>query len=692
MRIHRARPFPTDPNPGEPVVPKSFPPPLRARVFALLMLPLALLARAADVPLPTPQQIAWHEAGVGLFFHWAPNVYQGGEGDNLSTPRDRINPDRFDATQWVRAIKAANAGYLIFVAKHGGGYCAWQTRSTDYSLATSPWRQGKGDMLGDLSTACRAGDVRLGVYLAPYDETHGAGVGGKTKDPTRQTAYDEVYRRQLTEILSGYGPMFEMWFDGGNIVPINDIIDRLAPGIISFQGRRTGGSRWVGTEHGFAPYPCWNTIDWKEGETPREGPGTPTGNLWCPAECDVSIIRPRWFWSPGCDQSILSLESLLEIYYMSVGRGVNLLLNVTPDSHGEVPAAQMRRLAEFGDEIRQRFAKPVFATRGTGNELAVELGGAKTIDHLVLREDIVGGERIRRFTVEGRGPNGAWLRLATGTQVGVRQIVPIAPAKVTALRLVVQECVGVANLREFAGYHVDRPVPSIAHREGGRPVMGPPAISRSRDGHFAIACPTPEWETRYTLDGTDPVRGSTLYREPRKLASGGMLKARYFAIDDASGPGGPVAARRFGLPPSQVAVLRASSEEKDTPATAAFDGDPKTMWHTAWRASMAPPPHVVMLDLGKSRAVDGVAYLSRQDAVGNFPKAIRVFVADTPEGFSALPQFEGSFGNFKTEPHAWRQVVFPKASRGRYVKLVYTDALNHAQCVASAEIEILAGD
>ena len=153
--------------------------------------------------------------------------------------------------------------------------------------------------------------------------------------------------------------MFEMWFDGGNIVPINDLIDRLSPGIISFQGRRTGGSRWVGTEHGFAPYPCWNTIDWKEGETPKEGAGTPTGNLWCPAECDVSIMRPRWFWSKAATARILSLDALVEIYYLSVGRGVNLLLNATPDSHGEVPAAQMKRLQEFGDEIRERFAKPL---------------------------------------------------------------------------------------------------------------------------------------------------------------------------------------------------------------------------------------------------------------------------------------------------------------------------------------------
>jgi len=222
----------------------------------------------------------------------------------------------------------------------------------------------------------------------------------------------------------------------------------------------------VGNEHGFAPYPCWNTIDWKEGETPKEGAGTPTGNLWCPAECDVSIIRPRWFWSPDCDRSILSLDALIEIYYLSVGHGVNLLLNATPDAHGEVPAAQMQRLQEFGDEIRERFAKPLFATQGEGNNLSLDLGGEKIIDHIVLREDIRGGERVRKFLVEGRRPNGKWLVLARGTQVGNRQIIPIPATAVTALRLTVQENVAPVTMREFSVLHVNRPVPKLAFREG----------------------------------------------------------------------------------------------------------------------------------------------------------------------------------------------------------------------------------
>ena len=325
---------------------------------------------AADppqLPLPTSHQVDWLDAQIGVFIHWAPNVYQGSEGDNLSTPRERINPDRFNAAQIVQAAKSAKAGYIIFVAKHVGGYCAWQTDTTDYSLKTSPWKNGKGDMVAELAKACRDQGLRFGVYLSPRSDINKVAGGGQAADADKQKDYNEIYRRQLSEILTNFGPMFEMWFDGGNIVPVNDLIDKLAPGIITFQGRRANSTRWVSNEHGFAPYPCWNTLDWKEGETPAEGAGSPTGNIWCPAECDVSILRPNWFWSAGSERRILSLDDLVEIYYMSVGRGVNLLLNITPDDHGQVPEAQVRRLKEFGDEITTRFGKPLAATKGGGN-------------------------------------------------------------------------------------------------------------------------------------------------------------------------------------------------------------------------------------------------------------------------------------------------------------------------------------
>jgi len=438
-------------------------------IFATLLATLVHLSLRADaaqpvLPAPSAAQAEWLDAGIGIFVHWAPNVYQGGEYDNLSTPREKINPDRFDANKIVQAAKSANAEYIVFVAKHAGGYCSWQTTSSEYSIKSSPWKEGKGDMVGDFAKACRKQGVRFGVYLSPASDFNHVQVGGKAATPEKQEEYNKIYRQQLTEILTGYGPMFEMWFDGGNVVPVNDLIQKLAPSIITFQGRRSNSTRWVGTEHGFAPYPCWNTIDWKEGDSPKEGAGSPTGNLWCPAECDVSILRPRWFWHEGSDSHILSLNDLVEIYYMSVGRGVNLLLNITPDGHGEIPEAQVRRLKEFGDEITARFSKPLSATSGEGMSLEMRLSAASSVDHVQLREDIHFGECVREFVVEGLGEDGNWTVLVRGTQIGARQIFPIPATKVTSLRLKVAKSIGQPMIRDFSVFNVDRPVPKTAYR------------------------------------------------------------------------------------------------------------------------------------------------------------------------------------------------------------------------------------
>jgi len=429
-------------------------------------LTLCTAKEKSEIPQPNATELEWLDAGIGIFVHWSPSVYQekDTEKDAVTTPREKINPDQFDAGKIAQAAKSANAGYLIFVAKHVGGYCAWQTATTDYSIKTSPWKNGKGDMVGDMAKACKEQGLRFGVYLSPRSDVHKADVGGRTATPEEQKEYNQIYRKQLTEILTGYGPMFEMWFDGGNVVPVNDLINKLAPEIITFQGARTHSIRWVGTEHGFAPYPCWNTIDWKKGEAPKEGAGTPTGNVWCPAECDVSILRPNWFWKEGSDSHILSLDDLVEIYYMSVGRGANLLLNITPNGHGAVPEAQIQRLKEFGDDIKARFAKPLGTAQGKGDTAVLDFPAATAINHLQIREDLAKGERVRQFVIEGRDAAGKWTTLFQGSQIGARQIIPIQPVTVMGLRLKVEKSFGTASIRDLSAFHVDRPVPKTAYR------------------------------------------------------------------------------------------------------------------------------------------------------------------------------------------------------------------------------------
>lgn len=655
--------------------------------------PPAETPASAVLAKPTAGQVEFQEMGFGLFVHWSPSVYQGTEYDSLRTPKDKINPDRFDAEQIVRAAKSCGAGYVVFVAKHVGGYCAWQTHTTDYSLTTSPWKNGKGDMVGDLAAACRKAGIKFGVYLCPRDDHQKIGNAGKAATPEKQKEVDAYYRAQLTELLTNYGTLFEVWFDGGNRIPVNDLLDKYAPDVVTFQGRRIGSSRWVGTEHGHAPYPCWNAVKWTEGDVPKEGAGASDGNLWAPAECDVSILRPSWFWRPGSDARVLSLAALTEIYYLSLGRSANLLLNITPDDHGVIPEAQMKRLAEFGDDIRARFGHPLAVTSGALTEpvgsLSLSLGGETTVDHIRLREDIRGGERVRKFKVSGRTTGGEWFTLTTGTHIGARQIIPFAPKAASELKLEIIESVGPASIQEFAAFHVERPVPALAYRNNGGAAMRAPRIERSRDGAFSFDCPNPEWDTRYTLDGREPDANSPIYHEPQALPDGGVIKARYFDRADKSAAPGPVLVRHVGLSAEQVKVLRVSSEDREGKGASAFDADRKTIWHTAWRPARAGFPHEIVVDLGKPRQVAGLACLPRQDAIGNQPSVVRIFVSDNAETFPDKPQFEGAVGDASCGPQDWREALMPSPAAGRYVKLVFTAVASNGPCLAAAEMEIL---
>ena len=647
---------------------------------------------SAALAKPTAGQVQFQDMGFGLFVHWSPSVYQGTEGDNGRTPNGQINPDRFDAGQIVRAAQSCGAGYVVFVAKHVGGYCAWQTETTDYSLKTSPWKNGQGDMVGELAAACKKAGIKFGVYLSPRDDHHGVATGGRASSADKQPAADALYRRQLTELLTRYGTLFEVWFDGGNRIPVNDLLDRHAPDVVTFQGRRHGSSRWVGTEHGHAPYPCWNTVPWREGEVPKEGAGTMNADWWAPAECDVSILRPNWFWSKGCDGRILTLDQLTEIYYLSVGRSANLLLNITPDDHGAVPEAQMKRLAEFGADIRARFGAPLAATRGalqgdTGS-LSLPLGAEKTVNHVRLREDIRGGERARGVKISGRKAGGPWRVLAAGSQIGARQIIPFKPVAVDELKLDITSSAAPVSVLEFSAFHVDRPVPPLAYRDGAGLVMRAPRVARSLDGTFSLDCPNPQWITRYTLDGSEPTADSPIYHEPQACPKGGVLKARYFEDESKQAEGGPTLVRHLGLPAAQVKVLRASSQDGQSPAAAAFDGNAQTMWHTTWRPAMADPPHELVLDLGETRQVAGLACLPRQDAKGNQAAAVRIFVAASPDAFPATPQFEGTLGDYHGREQDWHEALMQKPAAGRYVKLVFP-ATTRGPCLAAGEMEIL---
>lgn len=402
--------------------------------------------------LPTPAQIAWHDMEVGMFVHLAPNTWQDQEYDDRSTRLTEINPSELDTDQWASVALAMGAKYLVFTAKHVGGFCMWQTGTSAYGLKETPWREGRGDVLADLSRSCRERGLKLGVYLSPRDDHHGAGLGGLCATPEEQQRYTEVYRRQLTEVLSRYGEIAEVWFDGGMVIEVGDILRQWAPHSMVFQGPHAT-IRWVGNEDGIAPYPAWNAVSveaWQRGATAADG--DPDGAVWLPNECDARMRRD-WFWSSSNAETLKSVAELMAMYYASVGHGAVLLLNHTPDTTGRIPAADAERAAEFGAEVRKRFGQSIAEACGSGHVLTVTLPRATVVDHVVTMEDIAYGERVRSYAIEGLAGS-SWLPLCAGTAIGHKKIDRFEPVGVSKVRLRVVASVGTPQIRRMALFHV----------------------------------------------------------------------------------------------------------------------------------------------------------------------------------------------------------------------------------------------
>jgi alpha-L-fucosidase len=403
---------------------------------------------------PTPEQVEWHDMEIEMFLCLDPCTWQDKEYDDHSTPLAEINPSKLDTDQWVAVAKSMGAKQIIFVAKHVGGFCWWQTETTDYGVRQIPWRDGKGDVVADLAESCRKGGIQLGIYLSPADDKHGASVGGRCKKPEEQEAYNQVYRRQLTELLSRYGEVSEVWFDGSLVVEVGDILKKHAPKAMVFQGPHAT-IRWVGNEEGVAPYPAWNAVSTADPSrigVQTAADGDPDGDKWLPNECD-GRIRSTWFWNTKNADTLKSVDALMDMYCKSVGRGAVLLLNNTPDTTGLIPEADAKRSAEFGAEIRRRFGKSLAETTGRGDIVEINFGRPTRIDHVVTMEDIRDGERVREYVIEGM-IDGAWREITTGTAIGHKKIDLFEPAAVAKVRLRVTKLAAEPLIRKLAAYNV----------------------------------------------------------------------------------------------------------------------------------------------------------------------------------------------------------------------------------------------
>ncbi len=460
---------------------------------------LAAEAPASYGPVPTERQLRWHGMEFYGFLHFTVNTFTDKEWGYGDESPSLFNPTDFNADQIVTTAKEAGMTGLILTAKHHDGFCLWPSRFTEHSVKNSPWRDGKGDVVREISEACRRHGLRFGVYLSPWDRNH--------KDYARPE-YITYYRSQLRELLTQYGEVFTVWFDGANggdgfyggsreMRRIDNrtyydwpntwsIVRELMPMAVMFSD--VGPDfRWIGNERGLAGEPCWATLN------PGDGtPGNTKANLnngerpgthWIPGECDVSI-RPGWFYHATEDAKVKTPAQLLEIYYASVGRGCCLNLNLPPDRRGRIHENDIAALREFRRLLDATFAQNLLAgARIQANdirrprrefgprllrdgdratywstpddvktpELVCEWPEPASFNVVELREYLPLGQRVEGFALD-QWKDGAWVEFAKGTSVGNRRLLRVPVVTTPKIRLRITQAAAVPALSEFGLY------------------------------------------------------------------------------------------------------------------------------------------------------------------------------------------------------------------------------------------------
>lgn len=401
---------------------------------------------------PTPAQLRWQQAGFGLFCHFGINTFFGKEWSDGSLPASGFNPTALDARQWVDVARSLGMKYLILTAKHHDGFCLWPTETTGYSVRSSPWKNGKGDVVSEVAEACREAGMAFGIYLSPWDRHEACYPDA--------AAYDDFYCRQLTELCTRYGELFELWFDGagseGRVYDWNRIMNvagEYQPDAMIFNmGRPT--IRWAGNEDGVIDDPVRYAVTSTRGSafTPEFEKTLLEHPCYLPPECDVAI-RQNWFWQGDDVATQKSVSHLLAIWYRSVGMGANLLLNVPPDRRGLLDDSDVARLLEVKSELDRRFANPM-EVKLSPVPGGYEFEAVAPFDHLELFENLDRGQGIEGFRLKDVASGAV---LASGQAVGSRRVEPCPLTTSVRLLLELEGPGSIDRVRIYHAGHSERP-------------------------------------------------------------------------------------------------------------------------------------------------------------------------------------------------------------------------------------------
>lgn len=406
-----------------------------------------------DKVIPDRRKLAFMNWEFGVFFHFGIRTFYEGhtDWDGKAMDAEGFCPSALDCEQWIRTIREAGAAYAVLVCKHHDGFANWPSAYTEYSVKNTPWKDGKGDVVREYVDACRKYGIKVGLYYSPAE--------AQQVERTAQE-HDDYFINQIGELLTGYGKIDYLWFDGcgseGHEYDTHRIIAAIRgmqPDILIFN-MWDPDTRWVGNEAGIAPSPNFNVVNALDFSVMTDQKEALENPAYIPAECDCRMREENWFYSDADEHTVKSLEELMGLYYYSVGRGANLLINIGPDRRGLLPEKDCERLLAFGEEIRRRFSNPIKTkVRREKNSVFCEFAEAVLVDHVVMAENLLSGKELNGFSIYSYGyPHALAEPIAVyhGTTVGHKAICRFPAVKTLRLEVRFGEEADITDISCYA--------------------------------------------------------------------------------------------------------------------------------------------------------------------------------------------------------------------------------------------------
>lgn len=668
-------------------------------------------------PVPNENQLRWQEMEYYAFIHFSTNTFTDQEW-GYGAPEDikLFNPTDLDCDQWARVCKQAGMKGIIVTAKHHSGFCLWPTETTDYSVKNSPWKNGKGDIIGDLAKACKKYGLRLGIYISPWDRNN-ASYGIVNADGTAPYVKN-IFRKQIEECLTKYGDIFEIWFDGANggdgyyggarttrridrrtyydWPNTYKMIRKLQPKIVIWNDNGDRADlRWVGTEAGYVGETNWSLLN-ATGDVPYEmlHHGVENGDSWVPGEVNTSI-RPGWFYHKYEDSKVKTLPKLMDTYYNSIGRNGTFLLNFPIDTRGRIHEIDAKVSAELAKAVKEAFSNNLILNkkatasnvRGNANQFGADkaLDGSKetfwatddnvktasfTIDlgkptyfnNFLVQEYIPLGQRVKAFTVEAL-VDGQWKELAKQTTIGYKRILRFPTVKATQVRFSITDSKANPIISTIAIYNAPQ-------------ILVAPEVIRSRAGEVAITAADKESDIYYTLDGTNPTKNSKKYNGP--FTTNGKVEVRAVAYDANTNKSSSVTQEKFDIVKKDWKVVGIDSQRVDD----IIDGNPATAWYQPQGNKM---PVDLVIDLGKEENLTGFKYMPGQSRTAGIITNYQFYISQDNQQWRLVN--EGEFSNIKNNP-LWQLKTFNQV-KARYIKLRALKNTQNNDAVGYAEVDVV---